>query len=81
MTTEVRPVTKSEWVSWRSHPVTRQFLIQINEWKENKVAEVFTGRTSTEREDMTVIGEVRGIERAMIIAAEELDCIEDDTSD
>ena len=75
-------VTKSMWVDWKSNPVTREFMIQINEWKEQKVAELFSGRTSTERQDREVVGEVRGVERAMLVAMEEFQYLqEDDNSD
>ena len=75
---EARPVTREEFYAWRGHPVTKQFLIQLNEWKESRVVDVFTGKTSNEREDQLAIGEVRGAEQAMRIAAEELECLEED---
>ena len=67
-------VTKSQWVAWKHDPVTKEFLIQLNEWKENRVADVFTGKTVTEREDQLAVGEVRGAEQAMRLAAEDLEC-------
>lgn len=66
-------ITKSQWVAWKHDPVTKEFLIQLNEWKENRVADVFTGKTVTEREDQLAVGEVRGAEQAMRLAAEDLE--------
>lgn len=74
------PITKSDWIGWKQHPVTRAFIHDINALREVYKEQWSEGRFGDDDEKM-YRGMCQAIRDLMEYALTDFDVIEDETPD
>lgn len=57
----MNPITKEEWVAWRSLKVTQEFLSRLNENREGLKEGLAEGQASNDKELYITIGQCQGL--------------------
>lgn len=68
-------ITKEQWMDWKRHPVTQQYLADVMNTREGKKEEISDGRVSGD-ELLIEIGRTQGIKDCVEYAIREFQYME-----